>query len=421
MIRLILLCVFLVCVLLLGSVKVGYFSFSNYATAVMSFFLMLNYGKVKDCFVDVLKIYLLFAFVFFITLNINGDIIDFDLSTYYIARILPSIVTFLGVFFYVKTDNDLGVISAFLLVLALINSLISILQYNVNPLAVAVSEFFSVINEVEYTDFLTAKDSILGAIPITGIWGNVVNNGLMILAFSFLPFAFKRKSIIYVILSIGTLVTSFYAMFLVQQRTAFFLMIIGSLFVLIRNLNLKYFLSLVLLMMAIVLVFNNQIDSLIPNMDMGRFADVQDKDRQVLYELSLDWVGRNFLFGGPVAYSSYMRSLIGIEDPHNFFISALVYGGIFGGGVMIFMFFKVFSFSFVQVVKGLISPVPDSDRLFIFSLIMIVALINGMTHNTSFVYGNVSLWVIYALLIKSYTFQNAKKEVNCVNIIGYAN
>jgi hypothetical protein len=380
------------CVLLGGSVRVGIATLGNYATSLLILIIIANIQKCIKLIDQNIKLYVLFAFCFFISLLLNGEINVFDNFTYFGGRILPSIVVFIAVSFYVRSYSELRIICFLLLCIIFINACVSMLQYNENLIGQGVGYFFW---QFSYDEVIYDRPETLGIIPIVGIFGHAVNNGLMTPVLFTIPIFLLHKTIFSRLVICLLFIPSIYTIYVVQQRTGFLLIVISFILVLIKMYGKRVLYFLPLIGYGIYYyILNNDIA-------LGRYTDYSSTIREKMYFASIDWITHHIELGGPVNFGNYLNMAVGTRDPHNFFISAFVYGGIVSALIIVLLFLKLNLMSITEIYKSLTDKSVSSNYVFCFSIGLFCALINGLTHNNSIVYGYVSTWFIYALFIRS--------------------
>ena len=87
-----------------------------------------------------------------------------------------------------------------------------------------------------------------------------------------------------------------------------------------------------------------------------------------------------------------------IKMPHNFFLNAFIYGGIFGGLFLITLFVE----QMIIVLKILIQKLSANNILsLVFAGAYLAYSINTMTHNSSLADGNLLVWLLWGAIIST--------------------
>ena len=127
---------------------------------------------------------------------------------------------------------------------------------------------------------------------------------------------------------------------------------------------------------------------------LGRFDNMTDlSGRAYIYQKSIDYIQENFFLGG-VANCPVV--------PHNVFFSALINAGLFGGLVIIVLYFKMLYAGgriILERSKAISYSVVYASGFGIYMLI-------GLTHNENIVNGSVMCWLFFALALKAYQLEN---------------
>jgi hypothetical protein len=239
-------------------------------------------------------------------------------------------------------------------------------------------------------------------VPVIGISGGIVQNGLMISSLFAIPLVLLsvKSNLLYRWLSIVIMILSVLAMYYTQQRMAFLLVICCLCVMVLKTFGLKKMIFSLILLMPFMFFIST------PEIDYGRLNDFEHESRSLLYSKSLDWIINNVLFGGPVALGNYLEQYTGNRDPHNYFISAFAFGGIVNFIILSVIFFRIVFSAIRNVIKSLKKHTLQSDYVCTFSLVIICAFSNGLTHNTSIIYYGSQMFLFYALFVRSLQLEN---------------
>ena len=84
--------------------------------------------------------------------------------------------------------------------------------------------------------------------------------------------------------------------------------------------------------------------------------------------------------------------------PHNCFVNALLYGGVFGGSILVVMYFVQLGM-LIKVVYNYILKKRGSSMLLVFSLAYLTYMVNSVVHNASLAAGNEMFFLLWAAVV----------------------
>lgn len=386
---------FLISITLLGSVTIGPFSIRVYATVAMMFILF-HYGtKGRTNLLPIdhgqLNIYITFVIMMGFAQFLNGEIFEYQYFKRLLAYHLVCVVTFLSIEYFLNTKEELNRTILLLSFVMLINNLTTILQFTGNNLGWTIGMLFGDIqNGIEFSD---THDSLLGFSRTPGIFGNVVNNAFAIAVLAPLSLCFvdDRSNLMAKIFAFVSFGIASVACFMTQQRAAFYLLLFCLavyLFVAIKK-NAIVFVVLGVLAILFVDDFNFN------NMDLGRLSQTTDDARSGLYKHAFEFISEHPILGGPMSF----QRMAGLSS-HNVALDSWIFAGFFGFITMIVLICKTLISGIKTFIKGL--NVAGQDRYKIFcSITVINAMVYGFTHNTSYLTGDVLIFITLALMLKS--------------------
>lgn len=387
--------VFLLSITLLGSFIVGPFSIRVYATVAMLLFLLYNRTRRKQDYVSIdhslLKIYIFFVIIMGFTQCLNGEIFEYQYFKRLLAYHLVCVVAFLSIEYFLNTNKELKRTILLLSVVLLINNLTTILQFTGNELGWAIGMFFCDISN--NSDFASNHDSLIGFSNTPGIYGNVVANAFVIAVTSpmilcLLDDSSNKFTKIYALASYSI---ASVACFMTQQRASFYLFLLCLaiyLFVTIRKHAVIIFVLGVLAMMFVD-------DINFGNMDIGRLSKTTDDGRRGLYKHAFEFISEHPILGGPMSF----QRMAGLSS-HNVALDSWIFAGFFGFVTMMILICKTLLLGIKTFIKGI--NVKGQDRYMIFcSVAVINAMVYGFTHNTSYLTGDVFVFIALALMLKS--------------------
>lgn len=336
-----------------------------------------------------LKWYLTFLLFYVLSAALTGylsEVTNKLLGTY-----LASIVLYMATKVMVKKYKGGFIVISVLLGLALINSIVAIGQYYDSSIADTIIEKLHIqINEdkmgFDILDLEMQKKYVGGVL-------GVVRSGFFLSASCVLAF-YSNKTRIQLYNWIVFIVV-FYALFLVQERSGFYIGIACAflyvVFVTIRKPS-TILISIVVFIIAITL-FNKYGSQYVFWEDM-RYSNMgfEIDNRDVYAKDALNYLRYN-LMGG---YSEYVAK--GGGYPHNCFVNALLYGGIFGGSILIVMYF-VQIWMVIKVMYNYVVKKSGSTMLLVFSLAYLTYMVNSLVHNASFAAGNEMFFLLWAAIV----------------------
>ena len=230
-----------------------------------------------------------------------------------------------------------------------------------------------------------------------GIFPSAVLNGYIVATLSVFGIykyyvSRKRFEIIKSILIIGVLL---YSAVIIQQRMAFLLVML-SYAAIIYTRNKILTVLLILVALASYLFYG---DLNINEQQIGRLAKLSDGSREQLYTEGYNYVLNHLLFGGRVGFAEANRLSV-----HNVFLNAFMYGGLFGGILIIVIYMRMCYRCFVKIIGSFKGKLNQSVIL---AYALLIYNLISLTHNNSLLTGDPIIWVLYALMLIS-----AKLEYN---------
>ena len=386
---------FLISIILLGSVAIGPFSIRVYVTIAMMLFLFYKGTKGGNNIISIdhgqLNIYVLFLILMGLAQLLNGEIIEYQFFKKLLAYHLVSIVAFFSIEHYLNTAQDLKKTIILLTGIMLFNSVVTILQFIGNDIGWSIGMFFGDVQE--NIDFTETHNSLLGYSRTPGIFGDVVRNAfaIAILAPLSLCLVDDRSNLITKIYALMSFGFASVACFMTQQRAAFYLLMFCLAvyrFVAIKK-SARVF--VVLGVLAILFVDNFNFD----NIDLGRLSQTTDDARSDLYKHALEFISKHPILGGPMSF----QRMAGLSS-HNVALDSWIFAGFFGFITMMILICKTLISGIKTFIEGL--NIAGQNRYMIFcSIAVINAMLYGFTHNTSYLTGEVLIFIASALMLKS--------------------
>lgn len=384
---------YLFSVVALGSFVIGPLSVRVYATVLMLIYILVNVKRFKATSVvpiskSYIKLYVAFLLIFFVCLVITGDLMNYGFFKRFLAYDLVCITTFFAIYLKVNNKDQFKCILYFLLILCLFNSCITLLQITGQDIGWTIGQYIAPVDEAK--DIADTHEGLLAISFAPGIFSHVVSNAFILASFSPLAlFLSKRKGIVMFIL-----MTCIYlvVIFLTQQRAAFYLYLLSliiSLFALVVKKP-----RILILMVLIICSLGTQLIDFFIGFDFGRLASGQDDSRFFMFKYAMEFIPKHFLFGGVSEFTRVTKL-----SAHNIILDSFIFAGI--GGFITLMLFNIKVG--LLCAKNTLSFVKGKCSLMTFSLTMAMTTctLYGFTHNTSVLTGDVVVFILLALLLKS--------------------
>lgn len=381
----ILFCLYLVISLFYGVVPVfGAITVRHLFTLLM-LIVCFREGEVKlDKF---LKWYMVFLFFYVLIEVVSGySSIVFNklIGTY-----LASITLYMATKIMIKKYDAGNLIILVLVVCGLVNSVVAIAQFYGSPLAHIIPGILHI--EIAEEDLLMYEKEDLHGYNVGGLIGAVLS-GYFLSATSVLALYNRRGKITVYNWIVFAII--FFALFLVQERAGFAagMMCTFLFFALVTVRNSRTLVSSILFLVVAIFVIN-RLGSQFISFEDTRYVEqgMVDYDKIESASNAIKWVLYNPMGGANYYYDS------GGYYPHNIFANALLYGGIFGGmvliGILIAQLVKIGKV-FLSYTRGKTSSV----LLVVSCVTYLCYTINSFSHNYSLVFGGEVIFLLWAMI-----------------------
>lgn len=381
----ILFCIYLVISLFYGVVPVfGVITVRHLFTLLM-LIVCFREGEVKlDKF---LKWYMVFLFFYVLIEVVSGY------SSIVFNKLIGTYLASITMYFATKTmvkKYDAGrLIIMVLVACGVVNSVVAIAQFYGSPLAHIIPGILHI--DIAEEDLLMYEKEDLHGYNVGGLIGAVLS-GFFLSATSVLAL-YNRKGKIGVYNWIVFAII-FFALFLVQERSGFAAgLFCAFLFLSIVSVRNSRTLVTSVLVLAVAIVVVTRLGSHFFSFEETRYVVVgmKDEDKVEQATSAIKWVLHNPIGGANYYYAS------GGYYPHNFFANALLYGGIFGGmvliGILIAQLVKIGKV-FLSYTRGKTSSV----LLVVSCVTYLCYTINSFSHNYSLVFGGEVIFLLWAMI-----------------------
>ena len=355
---------------------------------LVMFVVLCTMGEVKfDKF-----IWSIFSFVFF--LGISSFITGF--GNMFLGKLFGTY--FVGIVLYLSTRTMIKKYDALLWIyvvfvsLSLLDAVVTIGQFFNNPLAVRIADFLGV---KEYQEdmwaSIDAHSGAIGGIGAGGLFG-VVKNGIFLCAASIFSL-YNKNGIKW--WNWGICFFLLIALFFVQERTGLLMGIIGVFAYLFLNSrkSLSGFISLVVVILLSFYIvpqfFLNSINFEETRYGIQMFTGLED--RGSLSDQAFNYISLNPMGG---AYDYIAR---GNSEPHNLIANCYIYGGIFGGSIILIVIIVQMIIVF-KIMKAFYQGKNIPIVLVNVALIYFCLTANSLTHNNSLPRGDEYFYLFWGLL-----------------------
>ncbi|MDD6150483.1 MAG: O-antigen ligase family protein [Bacteroides sp.] len=397
--------IFILSVVLFGSITVGPLSIRVYVTSVMMLYLVsktINNRSFKYIPIghSLLRLYIAFLVLMGFSLMFNGEIFEYDYFRKLLAYHLVCIVAFLAIERFVNNYINLQRIILLLSLTLLLNNIVTILQYFDSSMGWAIGMAFDDIES--NIDYASTHETMLGASQTPGIFGGVVRNAFYIAVIGPLVLTFtdiRNKKFIR-LLGVIIVVTSVISCFMTQQRTAFALILLSLGVCMYSEFRRKPILVLLFALTICGLLYRYRLST----DDLGRFADNTDDMRRGLYVAAIDYIAQHPIFGGPMEF----QRTAGLSS-HNLILDSWIFAGFGGFIIMLILFIKTIIKGVKTMIVGLRK---NQDGYMIFTALSALnATLYGLLHNTSYLTGDVIIFISLSIMLKVIELRNNKETV----------
>lgn len=330
-----------------------------------------------------------------ITQLLNEEIVQSGLSKDLLATHYISILTYFAIDIYVQTRKTALIITIVILSIMMFDAVVTYFQYINLPIGWYLGQIFFNVKDVKLDKILATVDHYNGQLLLNmslagGIFGDSVKNGYLLTSYGILAICFALKKSFHWSSVLGWICIAVFVStsFMVQQRMAFIILCIMILYFIFRYSS--KVLVVIMLMIATYMILFHSVE--LDNDNMGRLSHFEvDNTRIYIYSNAWDFVQNYIFLGGPVTfYTKY-----GVY-PHNFFFNAFIYGGFLGALIVIYLFFEMLWYGFRVIISG--HTLLTLDMVYAAGLISFLLI--GLTHNSSLITGDTSIWFLLAMMIR---------------------
>lgn len=378
-------CIYLVICLFFGVVPVfGAITLRHAFTILMVLYCFYEGGVRLDKFLKWYMVFLFFYVLAEVASGYSSIVFSKLLGTY-----LASFTLYMATKTMIEKYDAGGLIIGVLVVCGVVNSVVAIAQFYGSPIAQTIPDILHIDIAEEELEMYEKED--LHGYYVGGLMG-VVISGYFLSATSVLAL-YNRKGKIKVYNWIIFAVI-FFALFLVQERSgvAAGLMCAFLFLTLVSVRNRKTLVTSVLVLIVAFFVIT-KLGSRFVSFEDTRYVvqGMTDENKINQARSAIEWVLHNPMGGADCYYSS------GGYYPHNFFANALLYGGVFGGTVLIGIFIAQLV-KIGQVCISFIKGKTKSILLVVSCMAYLCYTINSFFHNYSLVLGGEMIFLLWAMI-----------------------
>lgn len=385
--------VFLVAILTMGSILVGPFSIRIYMTALMlgSLIVFKRPNRENPCKIrrDYIRLFLLCIGMLGFALLLNGGLVLFGFLNRCLAYYLVCIVAYFAIDRYVNNEKHFDILVFVLSLIVIFDTAVTILQYQNNAIGWGIGGVFSDLEE--FAGYLDDHDSFVGVSKLPGIFGHPVSNGFFLAVVSpmMLTGIRKKKNKLIALYYSFTILLTLLALFYLQQRAAFFLVVMFVAYHILQAIvkNPILFIVPIGVLLLLLLLFQSSGGG---DVETGRLSTADNSTRIRVWRWAFQVISENPIIGNPVLYYKSAE-----YSAHNVLIDSLIDSGLFGFIPMFILYFRTVKDSFLIARK--------SNHLYVraFSYSVLICMAMGMFHNTSYITGDVIIFISLALLFKA--------------------
>ena len=376
--------IYLVISLFYGIVPVfGAISLRHISTILMLFVCLYEGGLKLDKFLKWYLVFLFFYVMIEVATGYASDVLKKLIGTY-----LASITLYLATKTMVKKYNGGVLVVVVLVGLGLLNSIVAIGQFFDSPIAETISKMLHIAIPEEDLDLFDTET--FQKTYVCGLMGIVISGYFLSATCVLALYNHKGKIAVYNWIAFAVI---FIALFLVQERSGLAAGLICTfLFLLLVTIRFRSNMLTIGLAIVVAIYVITYYGSQFVSFEDMRYSSLgMEDDRRVRYAFdALQWVLHNPYGGASFYYAS------GGYYPHNVIANAFLYGGVFGGtvliGILIVQLVKIGQV-FLSYIKG------NKDTLLLAACLAYLSYtINSFFHNSSLVLGGEMIFLFWAMI-----------------------
>lgn len=346
-----------------------------------------------------LLLYTLFLLISLLVKIISGGITGVDevfpLGIDLLAYFLLCYIAYFSIDKIVVNFTNIKAIFLLLCIICIINDIVTYLQYAGNELGIIMSMMFSAIEEDNFENIANNLDRIDDVqLAMPGIFGHGAVNGYMTSTLGILSmYYFVGNGKTHWKLGIILYFVSLVGVFCCQERSGFGLFLVFSLLTFWRFSSRLFKQSIPIVLFLGFVACYYFFSDLLFSQDIGRYTELTKigDNRSKLITNALEFISNNLLLGGNVLYGN----LYGLT-PHNVILHALIYSGIFGALIVLYLTFYMLRDAYLTIRRS-----KTGTLAYFFACALTIYLLNGLFHSSSLVTGDIIIWILYSCMLRS--------------------
>ena len=377
----------IVSVMFSRSMLIGPISLRHVLAVVMFIYCIAIGGFKIDKFTTWYSVFLVFYTLSNIITGYTTEVLMKLFGTYFSV-----IVLYMATKVMIQKYDGLNWIIFTLLTIAVIDSVVTIGQYYNNPIAKTISEFIrgDDFDEELYEDF--ERRMAWRSIAVAGVLGAVLN-GYFLSAVCILGlYNIKGEP---GIINWALFLFLAFALFLVQERSGlYFGLLCAFMYVFLTSVTNKKSIITIMLVLPIVLFLIVEYGSSFVNLGDTRYF-TQALNNGGRDELAAG--GWAFIADHPLGGIMEFHAL-GNRDSHNAVTNAFLFGGVFGGIVVLSIILAQL-WAIIKILYKSYQQRRYSFALIVFSLMYLDLALNSFFHNASLTTGNVLFFLVWGVIV----------------------
>ena len=345
---------------------------------------------------DYFKIYLVFVFGFGLSSIVTGYLPPFIsnlIGAYFVAYI-----GYWSTKLLVEKYDGLRFFVNLFVIVGLVNAIVTIGQYMYIPFTQVIPDILHTRMDRTFAEAVEMERNLSG-IAVPGLIGDDVYNGYFLMVSVIISLFYQKDGIKFIYLIPWAIFCI--ALYMNQERAAFFLALGFSVFILSRIISSGQGKEIVFQKIVLYVVVLIGLFVLVDFMLSGttRFSlGFDGTNRASIYRKAFQYINDHIIFGGLYLMLDTLKLY-----PHNVLINAWIYGGFMGFVAIFVMLCK----QAVQVLKLCFRRLTSLGISYlVVGLAFAAFTLNSFLHNASVVSGDIVVWLLWGAFLMS----TSKKE-----------
>ena len=292
-----------------------------------------------------------------------------------------------------------------LVFIGMIDAAATIGQFFNIPLFRSIPDYMGIHVDLEFLDSFGYGEEAFGFV-LPGIMPTDIINGYFLMFVCVLSLSYLRKGLN--IIRLIPFAIAIIALYMVQQRSPFYLAMLASIFIFLKILSSgqsrKKRLFLFAFIIALPFMMKFVFDFLLTG--EGRYnMGFEANNRDSIYRQSLEYINENFLFGGWFR----LKDTFGFA-PHNLFLNAWIYGGFLGFMAIVLLT----TMQSISVIRAMLSKIDEKKiNTLIIGVAFLCFTMNSMLHNLSTVTGDLTIWLLWGAYVGAEKMNSSNVLLDC--------